>query len=469
MVGISHPVRRDRARDRPGDRHWATASARSRARRRGGRRARDARGVSWPRVLAVVVLVAATLPGRELLPALAGPPRPAARPSPPRASRSTSAHAASRSASSARASPRGRSGRCRSRSRAAAPRTGSSASRWCASTRTAARWTRSPPSRCAEPVPFLSPKELCMTIENAAGGTIRRASPPRRPPTRCTTTCAPPAASSSCSRSSSTCTASRTRSSCRRTHLDDLLSEGAGFAGFAAGDIGQGPNDPDMIAMPDPRTLHAAAVAAGGRALRLRRDRRGRGVAVLPAHDPAPPARARAAELGFEFKIGVELEYFLVRRRADGGDRARRPARHARAALLRHARADAQPRLRRRGVAQPQRARLGQLRHRPRGRQRPVRAELRLRRRADDLRPRDLLPLHGRVARAGARADRDVHAQAVPAPDRQRLPLPHEPVEGRRERLRRRPRRRPPQAWGSRPPRTTSSPGSRRTPRPTSR
>jgi len=38
-------------------------------------------------------------------------------------------------------------------------------------------------------------------------------------------------------------------------HLDDLLTEGAGFAGFAAGDIGQGPDDPDMIAVPDASTL----------------------------------------------------------------------------------------------------------------------------------------------------------------------------------------------------------------------
>ena len=37
--------------------------------------------------------------------------------------------------------------------------------------------------------------------------------------------------------------------------LDDLLSEGAGFAGFAAGAIGQQPNDPDMAAMPDITTL----------------------------------------------------------------------------------------------------------------------------------------------------------------------------------------------------------------------
>src|SRR5436309_13833524 len=34
-------------------------------------------------------------------------------------------------------------------------------------------------------------------------------------------------------------------------HLDDLVSEGAGFAGFAAGEIGQVPSDPDIAAMPD--------------------------------------------------------------------------------------------------------------------------------------------------------------------------------------------------------------------------
>ena len=38
-------------------------------------------------------------------------------------------------------------------------------------------------------------------------------------------------------------------------HLEGLLADGAGFAGFAAGDIGQGPHDPDIAAMPDARTL----------------------------------------------------------------------------------------------------------------------------------------------------------------------------------------------------------------------
>ena len=50
-----------------------------------------------------------------------------------------------------------------------------------------------------------------------------------------------------------------------------------------------------------------------------------------------------------------------------------------------------------------QRARLGQLRERPRGRERPVRAELHLCRRADELRPGDLLPLHGPHPRPAAR------------------------------------------------------------------
>jgi glutamine synthetase len=34
-------------------------------------------------------------------------------------------------------------------------------------------------------------------------------------------------------------------------HLSDMAREGAGFAGFAAGDLNQGPHDPDVISMPD--------------------------------------------------------------------------------------------------------------------------------------------------------------------------------------------------------------------------
>ena len=99
------------------------------------------------------------------------------------------------------------------------------------------------------------------------------------------------------------------------------------------------PRDPDIAAIPDPQ-LHARAVAAGRRAVRLRRHGRGRAVAVLPAHDPAQTCSRGARELGYEFKIGIELEYFLVRS-ARTVDRDRRQVRHAREALLRHGGPDA--------------------------------------------------------------------------------------------------------------------------------
>ncbi len=132
-------------------------------------------------------------------------------------------------------------------------------------------------------------------------------------------------------------------------HLDDLLTEGAGFAGFAAGDIGQGPHDPDLIAIPDPRSL--TILPWQPNVARFACD-------VTVEGEPWPycprtilrRALARLAGLGYELKVGAELEYFLVRRSEDGTLSSRRPARHARAPLLRHARADPQPRLRIDGV-----------------------------------------------------------------------------------------------------------------------
>jgi glutamine synthetase len=100
-------------------------------------------------------------------------------------------------------------------------------------------------------------------------------------------------------------------------HLDDLLGEGAGFAGFAAGDIGQGPDDPDIIAVPDPRSFTI---------LPWRRDVGRFACDVTVEGEPWPycprtilrNALERAAALGFELKIGAELEYFLLRRGAGG-------------------------------------------------------------------------------------------------------------------------------------------------------
>jgi glutamine synthetase len=101
-------------------------------------------------------------------------------------------------------------------------------------------------------------------------------------------------------------------------HIDDLLTDGAGFAGFAAGDIGQGPHDPDMIAIPDPSSL--TILPWKPTVARFACD-----VTVEGEAWPFCPrtilrnALARAKELGFEPRIGAELEYFLLRRTEDGG------------------------------------------------------------------------------------------------------------------------------------------------------
>jgi glutamine synthetase len=101
-------------------------------------------------------------------------------------------------------------------------------------------------------------------------------------------------------------------------HIDDLLTDGAGFAGFAAGDIGQGPHDPDMIAIPDPGSL--TILPWKPNVARFACD-------VTVEGEPWPfcprtilrNALTRAKQLGFEPRIGAELEYFLLRRTEDGG------------------------------------------------------------------------------------------------------------------------------------------------------
>ena len=94
-------------------------------------------------------------------------------------------------------------------------------------------------------------------------------------------------------------------------HLEGLFADGAGFAGFAAGDIGQGPHDPDIAAMPDARTL--TYLPWKPEIARFACD-----ITVEGEPWPYCPRTilrnqlARARELGYDFKIGCELEYFLA-------------------------------------------------------------------------------------------------------------------------------------------------------------
>src|SRR5215210_5958083 len=100
--------------------------------------------------------------------------------------------------------------------------------------------------------------------------------------------------------------------------FDGLMEDGAGFAGFAAGAIGQFPHDPDLAAMPDVRSFTPLPWKPG--VARLACD-----VHVEGEEWPYCPRTIlrhqldRARELGYEFMIGAELEYFLVKETEDGG------------------------------------------------------------------------------------------------------------------------------------------------------
>jgi glutamine synthetase len=99
--------------------------------------------------------------------------------------------------------------------------------------------------------------------------------------------------------------------------LDGLVANGAGFAGFAAGEIGQLPSDPDIAAIPDLDSF--TLVPWQPNLARFACD-----ITVEGEPWPYCPRTilrnvvAAARERGYEFKIGAELEYFLIQLNEDG-------------------------------------------------------------------------------------------------------------------------------------------------------
>ena len=95
------------------------------------------------------------------------------------------------------------------------------------------------------------------------------------------------------------------------TNWDNMVSEGAGFAGFAAGEIGQFPSDPDIAAIPDLASF--TPVPWEPTVARFACDIHVDGEEW--AYDPRTILRRqieKARTKGFDFRIGLELEYFLV-------------------------------------------------------------------------------------------------------------------------------------------------------------
>ncbi|MDF9717608.1 type III glutamate--ammonia ligase [Nocardioides sp. ChNu-99] len=120
--------------------------------------------------------------------------------------------------------------------------------------------------------------------------------------------------------------------------VHELQTEGVGFAGYAVGSMGQEPKDPDLVAIPDPASFTPVPFIKEGLA-----------IVHCDPHVEGRPwpfaprvilrsvlARLRESQ-GLEAYVGAEVEYFLLRREADGtlvtadpGDRAARPCYDAR-------------------------------------------------------------------------------------------------------------------------------------------
>ena len=100
--------------------------------------------------------------------------------------------------------------------------------------------------------------------------------------------------------------------------LDVLMGGGAGFAGFAAGPMGQSPADPDMIAVPDPASYTVTPWEPKLAVLQCDIHVEGQPWPYTPRlilKGMVDKARAR----GLVCNIGFEAEYFMVRGTPDGG------------------------------------------------------------------------------------------------------------------------------------------------------
>jgi glutamine synthetase len=99
--------------------------------------------------------------------------------------------------------------------------------------------------------------------------------------------------------------------------IDVLTGGGAGFAGFAAGPMGQSPADPDMIAVPDPASYTVAPWKPELAVVQC-------DIHVEGEPWPYTPRLIlkgmveKARQRGLVYNVGCEAEYFLVRR-SDGG------------------------------------------------------------------------------------------------------------------------------------------------------
>ena len=100
--------------------------------------------------------------------------------------------------------------------------------------------------------------------------------------------------------------------------FDLLMDGGAGFAGYAAGDLGQSPADPDVLVVPDPASYTPLPWKPGVAVLHCDPHVEGKPWPYAPRVILRRQLAELAEKRGWVLKTGTELEYSLLRRREDG-------------------------------------------------------------------------------------------------------------------------------------------------------
>ncbi|WP_188585802.1 type III glutamate--ammonia ligase [Gordonia jinhuaensis] len=100
--------------------------------------------------------------------------------------------------------------------------------------------------------------------------------------------------------------------------VDELASDGVGFAGYAVGAMGQEPKDPDLVAIPDVESFTPIPFVKEGLAIvHCDPHVQGRPWPFAP-RNILKTLIAAAGDAGFEPWVGAEVEYFLLKRDEQG-------------------------------------------------------------------------------------------------------------------------------------------------------
>jgi glutamine synthetase len=101
------------------------------------------------------------------------------------------------------------------------------------------------------------------------------------------------------------------------SHIEEIARDGAGFAGFACGEVGQGPQDPDICSVPDFRSLTVLPWRKNIAWVTGNLHVNGQPWPLCPRTALTRQLK-RAREHGYVVNVGVEPEFMLLKKSATG-------------------------------------------------------------------------------------------------------------------------------------------------------